>query len=109
MSMLQVNQLRDVVSKKEAEITVLHTTIEQLEKVDDTAKPEKSKPKPTNASKPRRRTSNEPPPQRGRKTTTENGNANAEVCVISSRFNVLCMPLHTNSHATSAFLGAYVA
>lgn len=93
--MLQVNQLKEVVGKKEAEIAVLHTTVERLEKADDTENNEKSKSgKP--ASKPRRRTRNEAQPQKTRKISTENGsaNANAEVCLISSRFNVLCMPLH---------------
>jgi len=93
--MLQVNQLKEVAAKREAEIAVLHSTVEQLEKADNPNNTDKSKPgKPTNASKPRLRTRNEPQTQKNRKTTAENGNANAEVCLISSRFNVLCMPFH---------------
>lgn len=88
--MFQVYQLKEVVAKRDAEIAILNNTIkEQLEKADNIANTEKVKGKPTNASKPRRRTSNEAQAQKGRKTTTENGNANAEVCLISSRFNVL--------------------
>jgi len=90
--MFQVNQLKDVVTKKDAEIAVLHTTVEQLEKVDNTDNPDpKSKSKPTNSSKPRRHTRNETQPQKNRKMTAENGNANAEVCLISSRSNC---PMH---------------
>ncbi|KAG0598945.1 hypothetical protein M758_12G114000 [Ceratodon purpureus] len=75
----QVYQLKEVVAKRDAEIAILNNTIkEQLEKADNIANTEKVKGKPTNASKPRRRTSNEAQAQKGRKTTTENGNANAE-------------------------------
>lgn len=89
MSMFQVHQLKEVVAKKDTELAILNQTIkEQLEKADNNANIEKVKAKPTNASKPRRHTSNEAQAQKGRKTT-ENGNANAEVCLISSRFNVL--------------------
>lgn len=106
MSMLQVNQLKDVVAKKEAEIAGLHKTeAERLEKAENAENTDKSKPgKPTNASKPRRHTRTEPQPPKNRKTTVENGNANAEVCLISSRFNVLCMPLYWSSSYIYALL-----
>lgn len=88
--MLQVYQLKEVVVKKESEIAILNQTIkEQLEKGENSANTEKVKGKPTNASKPRRRTSNEAQAQKSRKPTTENGNANAEVCMNSRRFNAV--------------------
>lgn len=85
--MSQVSQLKDGITKKDAEvarkefeIANLQMIIERLEKGENNEN--KSRLKPTISSKLHRRKNNED--QKSRKMTNENGNANVEVCLLPS-------------------------